>query len=184
MTVQRVLVWIQCIGKYFGTSLLTATSQVTVKWGFTVQATISAHNILAQVHPTTPCIPLVKLLGSTNQWSSLPKISSIAKQCWRLTNSTPRGAAYKQPSEPNTCGFTSCNHEFSLGGHEYVITNMNLFYPHIQSRAFYASRLLCMGGKMCYIKLTSTKHANFSSVKDACHWPHSGWTMMKQRWKQ
>ena len=36
-------------------------------------------------------------------------------------------AAYKQPSEPNTCGFTSCNHEFALRGYEYVTTNMNLF---------------------------------------------------------
>ena len=36
--------------------------------------------------------------------------------------------------------------------------------------------------KICSVTLTSVRHADFSCVKDACHWPHSVWTMTKERY--
>ena len=38
--------------------------------------------------------------------------------------------------------------------------------------------------KICSVTLTSTRHADFSRVKDTRHWPRSVWTMTKERWKQ
>ena len=35
--------------------------------------------------------------------------------------------------------------------------------------------------KICSITLTSIRHANFSCMKDACHWPCSLWTTTKER---
>ena len=39
--------------------------------------------------------------------------------------------------------------------------------------------------KICFITLTSARHAYFSSRNDTCHWAHSVWTMTKEhqrRW--
>ena len=35
--------------------------------------------------------------------------------------------------------------------------------------------------KICSVTLTSARYADFSRIKDACHWPRSVWTMTKER---
>jgi len=35
--------------------------------------------------------------------------------------------------------------------------------------------------KICSVTLTSAKYADFSRIKDACHWPRSVWMMTKER---
>ena len=35
--------------------------------------------------------------------------------------------------------------------------------------------------KICSVTLTSARYADFSRMKDACHWPRSVWTMTKER---
>ena len=37
--------------------------------------------------------------------------------------------------------------------------------------------------KICSITLTSARYANFSCIKDACHWPHSVWSVTKEQWR-
>ena len=35
--------------------------------------------------------------------------------------------------------------------------------------------------KICFVTLTSVRHADFSCIKDACHWPRSLQTMTRER---
>ena len=37
--------------------------------------------------------------------------------------------------------------------------------------------------KICSVTLTSARNADFSCMKDACHWPRSVWTMTKE-WRR
>ena len=37
--------------------------------------------------------------------------------------------------------------------------------------------------KICSISLTPARHADFSHMKDACHWSHSVWAMTKKQWR-